>query len=65
MPIYEYKCSICGGIEERIESLNSPKEQDCLNCLTKTMLRQISKTGFSFGGDGWFLDGYQSNKKKE
>lgn len=65
MPIYEYKCSICNGVEERIESLNGPKEHECLNCHTKTLMRQISKTAFSLGGQGWFSDGYQNTKNKE
>ena len=65
MPIYEYKCSSCNGLEERIESLNSPNELECLNCKTKTMARQISRTAFSLGGEGCFSDGYQGNKKKD
>lgn len=64
MPIYEYKCSICKGLEERIENLNTPEERECLNCHTKTMIRQISRTAFSLNGDGWFTDGYQNKNKK-
>lgn len=65
MPIYEYKCSICSRVEERIETFSSPKERDCPNCKRKTMFRQISKTTFSLRGEGWFSDSYKGNKKNE
>jgi putative FmdB family regulatory protein len=43
MPVYEFRCNACGIIFERLLSMSSPAEQDCLEC-GGTAVRIISRT---------------------
>jgi putative FmdB family regulatory protein len=68
MPLYEYRCESCGEQEEKLEGFSAPKEHDCEKCgKTKGMKRQISQSGFTLAGGGWFGQGYSgpSHESKE
>jgi putative FmdB family regulatory protein len=59
MPLYEYRCQVCGEMEEKIQSYSAPTEHDCPKCgSTKGMNRQISKVAFNLSGGGWYAQGY-------
>ena len=45
MPIYEYECTRCGAVTERIEPFNNPTSYNCLKC--KGIAKRILST-FSF-----------------
>jgi putative FmdB family regulatory protein len=47
MPIFEYKCSECGGISEFLEPHDSKKPKVCPHCGSRELVRQIST--FAFG----------------
>jgi len=51
MPIYEYKCQVCGGREEKLESLSAPITRACPNCgEAEGMHRQLSIAAVSTSG---------------
>ena len=65
MPIYEYRCRLCGKIIERIGKADvlpklmhitheDEKGEECL----ATSDRIISKSSFQLKGGGWAKDGY-------
>lgn len=59
MPLYEYRCQVCGELEEKIQSYAAPTEHDCPKCgLQGGMTRQISKVAFNMSGGGWYAQGY-------
>lgn len=59
MPIYEYRCEVCGEKEEKIQPLSAAVEHDCSACNAPTaMKRQISRTAFTLAGGGWYSSGY-------
>lgn len=59
MPLYEYRCQVCGELEEKIQSYSAPTEHDCPKCrLQGGMTRQISKVAFNMSGGGWYAQGY-------
>jgi len=59
MPLYEYRCQVCGELEERIQSYSAPTEHDCSACGAGSgMQRQISKVAFNLSGGGWYAQGY-------
>ena len=41
MPIFEYKCSSCGVVEEFLESASSKNKHDCSKC-GKSMQKMFS-----------------------
>lgn len=49
MPIYEYKCSVCGQHFEQLV-LSRDEEVHCTKCGAKEVERKMS--GFSTGGGG-------------
>ena len=77
MPIYEYKCEVCGHefeemlhFSERDVPLNTPcpnrifdrnQEPQCFDCDGKVHLK-MSLGSFHLKGDGWAKDGYGKRK---
>ena len=66
MPIYEYKCQICGFSFEIIQKVDE-KPPKCDNVVVSGSLEKIcngkcekliSKGSFSLKGGGWYKDGY-------
>ena len=73
MPIYEYKCDVCGHefeemlhFSERDVPLNTPcpnrifdrnQEPQCFDCDGKIHLK-MSLGSFHLKGGGWYKDGY-------
>lgn len=63
MPLYEYRCSVCGAKEEKIQSFSAPTEHDCAQCGgVSGMARQVSRTAFTLAGGGWYASGYGDGK---
>jgi putative FmdB family regulatory protein len=59
MPLYEYRCQVCGELEEKIQSYSAPTEHDCPKCgAPGGMTRQISQVAFNLSGGGWYAQGY-------
>jgi putative FmdB family regulatory protein len=62
MPIYEYKCRECGTHIEKMQKISDAPLTVCENCGGQ-LEKQISRSGFQFKGDGWYVTDY-SNKGK-
>jgi putative FmdB family regulatory protein len=63
MPLYEYRCQVCGEMEEKIQSYSAPTKHDCSKCAaTDGMTRQISKVAFNMSGGGWYAEGYSAKE---
>jgi putative FmdB family regulatory protein len=59
MPLYEYRCQVCGELEEKLQSFSAPTEHDCPKCGARDgMTRQISEVAFNLAGGGWYAQGY-------
>ena len=79
MPIYEYKCDVCGHefeemlhFSERDVPLNTPcpnrifdrnQEPQCFDCDGKVHLK-MSLGSFHLKGSGWYKDGYGKKKQE-
>jgi putative FmdB family regulatory protein len=57
MPIYEYKCQVCGQKVEIIQRAADPPKRECPKCggLLKKML---SAPAIQFKGHGWYVTDY-------
>ena len=60
MPIYEYRCTSCGNVFEKIQKFSDPPLASCESCNGKVE-KLISRTAFHLKGGGWFSSGYTSN----
>lgn len=54
MPIYEYRCNSCGGIQEELHSITKTPDIFCKVCESDTPMERIisdNRAGFSIKGD--------------
>ena len=61
MPIYEYKCVECGTHIEKMQRISDAPLTICENCGGR-LEKQISRTGFQFKGEGWYVTDYAGKK---
>ncbi len=67
MPIYEYECSNCGTIIEKMHKMSETPVVKCPNCSTE-MRKLISPSAFHLKGSGWYVTDYakkNSSSKNE
>tara|TARA_R110002110_G_scaffold79776_1_gene208208 strand:+ start:145 stop:384 length:240 start_codon:yes stop_codon:yes gene_type:complete len=73
MPIYEYKCRLCGFSFEIMQKVDE-KPPHCNNIVVSGSLERrcdgkckklISKGSFSLKGRGWYQDGYVKPNKSD
>lgn len=58
MPIYEYSCSNCGLVFEKLSKLGD-SEKPCTNCGTSSK-KIISAPTFKFNGSGFYETDYKN-----
>ncbi len=62
MPIYEYRCSECGNVFERFESIqNYQKSLECPVCGAEAHLIISGGNGLIFKGSGFYITDYKRN----
>ena len=73
MPIYEYRCQLCGFSFEIMQKIDE-KSPKCDNIVISGSLERrcggtckklISKGSFSLKGGGWYKDGYVKSPKSD
>ncbi len=57
MPIYEYKCNLCGYKFERFQSFSEDPVRTCPRCGGEVK-RLISRSSFILRGTGWYATDY-------
>ncbi len=57
MPLYEYRCSNCGNVFEKIQSFNAPEHLECPKCAGRSE-RLLSAPAIQFKGSGFYLTDY-------
>ncbi len=57
MPIYEYKCDVCGECLEVICKAGDQKPQVCPKC-GAAMRKVLSSPAIHFKGSGWYITDY-------
>jgi len=61
MPIYEYKCVVCGTHVEKMQKVTDAPLTVCETCGGK-LEKQWSRSGFQFKGEGWYVTDYAGKK---
>ncbi len=57
MPLYEYHCTKCEALFERIQKFSDPPEAECPECGGPSE-RQLSAPAIQFKGSGWYITDY-------
>lgn len=63
MPIYEYQCTQCERVFEKLQKVNDPPVETCEEC-GGTVRRRISPPAIQFKGSGWYVTDYAGKGKK-
>lgn len=65
MPLYEYRCSVCGHEVEVLAKFDDPDPVCPQGChytndppIPVTLVKKVSRTSFELKGGGWYSDGY-------
>jgi putative FmdB family regulatory protein len=62
MPLYEYRCSLCGNTLEVIQKFNQPLLEKCPRCGGK-LIKLLSPPMIQFKGSGWYVTDYAKKQK--
>jgi putative FmdB family regulatory protein len=64
MPIYEYRCSLCGQEHEVLQKVSEPPLTDCPSCGKPGMQKLLTAAGFQLKGSGWYATDFKGGAKK-
>ena len=62
MPIYEYECLKCHGVEEILQKFSGKPLTNCKHCSGK-LQKLISHNSFHLKGTGWYVTDYAGKSK--
>ena len=67
MPIYAYKCSICGHAEDVMQKVSDAVLTTCPQCGAEAFGKQLTAAGFQLKGNGYYATDFKggSAPKKE
>jgi putative FmdB family regulatory protein len=58
MPLYEYKCDVCGARFEMIRKFSDPPLEQCSVCGKGPVEKLVSSPAFHLKGSGWYATDY-------
>ena len=61
MPLYEYQCTKCKRLTEKIESVSGPHLKKCPHCGGRVE-PMLSAPAIQFKGSGWYVTDYAGKK---
>ena len=61
MPIYEFECTACHAVFDRLQKLSDADPADCPECGLPQVKRRLSAPAFRLAGSGW----YETDFKKD
>ncbi|HYR36960.1 MAG TPA: zinc ribbon domain-containing protein [Burkholderiales bacterium] len=64
MPIYEYRCAICGHQDEHLQKVSDAPLSVCPACGKPEYRKQLSAAGFQLKGTGWYATDFKGGAKK-
>jgi putative FmdB family regulatory protein len=65
MPIYEYRCEVCGHTLEALQKISEEPLKQCPACSESALKRLISAPSFRLKGSGWYETDFKSGKDKK
>jgi putative FmdB family regulatory protein len=64
MPIYEYRCEVCGHELDALQKLSDDPLVECPACGKPALKKLISAAGFRLKGGGWYETDFKKGNKK-
>lgn len=63
MPIYAYKCTVCGYEKDYLQKISDAPIKTCPQCGRDTMQKELSAPGFELKGSGWAATDFNGGHK--
>ena len=63
MPIYAYRCAVCGHEEDHLLKVSEAPLAKCPACGKKKYQKQLTAAGFQLKGSGWYASDFKGGKK--
>lgn len=61
MPIYAYKCELCGHEKDVLQKLSDAPLRTCPACGGEGMVKQLTAAGFQLKGTGWYATDFKGS----
>jgi len=59
MPIYAYRCAVCGFAKDVLQKMSDPLLTDCPSCGKPEFKKQVTAAGFQLKGSGWYATDFK------
>jgi putative FmdB family regulatory protein len=59
MPIYAYKCEVCGHAKDVLQKMSDTPLSVCPQCGAETFKKQLTAAGFQLKGSGWYVTDFR------
>jgi putative FmdB family regulatory protein len=63
MPIYEYRCKLCGHELEALQKFSDAPLTGCPSCKAEGLVKLMSAAGFQLKGSGWYATDFKGGAK--
>lgn len=65
MPIYEFECTSCATVFDRLQKLSDPDPLDCPECGKRSVKRRLTAPAFRLAGSGWYETDFKKDGEKK
>jgi putative FmdB family regulatory protein len=59
MPIYAYRCTVCGHAKDVLQKISDPVLTTCPACGADSFSKQLTAAGFQLKGSGWYATDFK------
>ena len=59
MPIYAYRCTVCGHAKDVLQRMSDPLLSTCPACGAEAFTKQVTAAGFQLKGSGWYVTDFK------
>ena len=63
MPIYAYRCTVCGHAKDVLQRMSDPLLSVCPACGASSFEKQVTAAGFQLKGSGWYVTDFKGGAK--
>ena len=63
MPIYAYRCAVCGHAKDVLRKISDPVLTLCPACGAAAFQKQVTAAGFQLKGSGWYVTDFRGDSK--
>jgi putative FmdB family regulatory protein len=63
MPIYEYRCTLCGHELEALQKFSDAPLSECPACNAGALTKLVSAASFQLKGSGWYATDFKGSGK--